>query len=179
MNDQDSQTREELTRLWRHAEPTVEAFVFASIARLDDAEDVMQQTALTIARRFKEYDASRPFVAWALWLAKTQVIDCYRRRQRDKVVFSEPFLDHLADSFAKPTVEIFERRLALQQCVERLPDKSRRILALKYVDKQDIDHIAQAVESTSGSVRVMLHRLRNLLADCVTLAMRRESHERI
>ena len=30
-----------------------------------DAEDVVQKVALTVARRFDEYDNERPFQAWA------------------------------------------------------------------------------------------------------------------
>ena len=62
------QTRERLTRLWLEAEPAVRAYVGASVRGFHDAEDVVQQVALTAARRFDEFDASRhrPFVrpAW-------------------------------------------------------------------------------------------------------------------
>ncbi|MDF1852425.1 MAG: sigma factor [Verrucomicrobiales bacterium] len=72
------EARERLARLWIEAEPAVRAFVFASISRFSDAEDVVQKVALTVARRFDEYDGERSFEAWAIWLAKSRVIDHYR-----------------------------------------------------------------------------------------------------
>ena len=74
--------RERLSRLWMHAEPAVNAYVFAAVQRFQDAEDVVQQVALAAARRFEEYDDTRPFVAWVLWLAKSKIIDHYRAQVR-------------------------------------------------------------------------------------------------
>ena len=51
--------RERLTRLWLEAESTVRAFVFSAVPEFQDAEDVVQQVALTVARRFDEYDTAR------------------------------------------------------------------------------------------------------------------------
>ena len=34
--------RERLSRLWMHAEPAVNAYVFAAVQRFQDAEDVVQ-----------------------------------------------------------------------------------------------------------------------------------------
>ena len=91
-----SDIRERLSRLWMQAEPSVNAYVFAAVQRFQDAEDVVQQVALTAARRFEEYDGSRPFVAWVLWLAKSKIIDHYRVQGRQKLLFSEALLDQTA-----------------------------------------------------------------------------------
>lgn len=62
MNDRsEADTRERLTRLWLETEPAVRAFVFASISSFSDAEDVVQKVAMTVARRFDEYDTEQPF----------------------------------------------------------------------------------------------------------------------
>ena len=90
---QAGEIRERLSRLWMQAEPAVNAYVFATVQRFQDAEDVVQQVALAAARRFDEYDGTRPFVAWVLWLAKSKIIDFYRRQGRQRIVFSETLLD--------------------------------------------------------------------------------------
>ncbi len=56
-NEQD--TRERLTRLWLEVVPSVQAYVFSVIDEYQSAEDVVQQVALTVAKRFDEYDDSR------------------------------------------------------------------------------------------------------------------------
>jgi RNA polymerase sigma-70 factor (ECF subfamily) len=161
------ETRERLTRLWLEAEPSVQAFVFAAVNGVHDAEDVVQQVALTVARRFDEYDGTRPFIAWALWLAKSRIADHYRKQGRERLVFSEALMDQLAEVLVHQQPGRTARHEALEHCLDKLPEKSRQILALRYEDGAPMERVAEAIESSAGAVRVMLFRIRNLVADCV------------
>ncbi|MDA9924330.1 sigma-70 family RNA polymerase sigma factor [Verrucomicrobiales bacterium] len=169
------EARERLARLWIEGEPAVRAFVYASVSSFTDAEDVLQKVALTVARRFDEYDPERSFEAWALWLAKSRVIDHYRVSGREKLVFSEQLMDQFADSLIARHSEQSARAVALETCVEKLPDKSRQLLELRYEDGASAEAMAEALRSTAGSVRVMLHRVRNLLAECIQTELRKEA----
>jgi len=163
----ENQKREEFTHHWLAAEASVSAYVFASISGFHDAEDVVQRIAQELARRFGEYDPSRPFVAWSLWIAKSRVIDHYRAQGRSRVVFSNELLGRLADTIAQQADGRCERREALEYCLDELPPKSRRLLDLRYVDELSAEKAAKEIGSTSGSVRVLLSRVRTALADCI------------
>jgi len=165
--EQEIQTRERLTRLWLEAEPAVRAYVGAAVREFHDAEDVVQQVALTAARRFDEFDASRPFLAWVLWLAKSRIVDHYRQQARERRLFSEGLLDRLAAALVSQQAELPARQAALERCLERLPEKSRRLLTLRYAEDASVAEVATAVQSTAGAVRVMLFRIRNLLSQCI------------
>ena len=165
--EQEIQTRERLTRLWLEAEPAVRAYVGAAVREFHDAEDVVQQVALTVARRFDEFDASRPFLAWVLWLAKSRIVDHYRQQARERRLFSEGLLDRLAAALVSQQAELPARQAALERCLERLPEKSRRLLTLRYAEDASVAEVATAVQSTAGAVRVMLFRIRNLLSQCI------------
>lgn len=174
-HEQEIDARERLTRLWREAEPSVQAYVFATVRSVHDAEDVVQQVAMTVARRFDEYDRSRPFVAWALWFAKSRVIDHYRRQERERLIFSESLLERLAEALIQQQPQRCTRQEALERCIEKLPEKSRQLLERRYADDASMASVAEAVQSTVASVRVMLYRIRNLLAECVQLELSRET----
>ncbi len=162
-----NQKLEEFAGAWLTVEPSVSAYVFASVRGFHDAEDVIQQVAQTLARRFDEYDASRPFVGWALWIAKSRVIDFYRKQGRNQVIFSDALLKRLADTMAAQAEGSSRRREALEACLGELPEKSRRLLDLRYVDELSAAEVAQAIGSTGGTVRVVLSRIRSVLADCI------------
>lgn len=169
------EARERLTRLWIGAEPVVRAFVFASIQCFADAEDVVQKVALNVARRFEEYDGKRPFEAWALWLAKSRVIDHYRVKGREKVLFSEPLLEGLAQSLVARQPHQSARAAAMEGCIDKLPAKSKKLLELRYEEGASAGEIAEVMKSSAASVRVLLHRVRNLLADCINLELQKEA----
>jgi RNA polymerase sigma-70 factor (ECF subfamily) len=163
----ENQKRVEFTHHWLDAEPSVSAYVFASISGFHDAEDVVQRIAQELARRFDEYDSNRPFVGWALWVAKSRVIDFYRAQNRRQVVFSDELLVRLADTIANNAGGRNHRREALEACLDELPPRSRRLLDLRYVDELSAEEMARETESTSGSVRVLLSRVRTVLASCI------------
>lgn len=163
----ENQKREEFTHHWLEVEPSVSAYVFASISGFHDAEDVVQRIAQELARRFDEYDSSRPFAGWALWIAKSRVIDFYRAQDRKRVIFSDELLERLADTIAKQADGRSDRREALEACLDELPPKSRRLLDLRYGEELSAAEIAQKTGSTSGSVRVLLSRVRTVLASCI------------
>ena len=167
--------REQLARLWLEAERAVQAYVFAAVRGFQDAENVVQEVALTVARRFDEYDSSRPFVAWALWLAKSRIADYYRKQGREKVVFSETLLDQMADALVQRQSVFSARQLALEGCLEKLPAKSRRLLELRYEKAASMEQVAEAIETTAGAARVMLFRIRNLLEDCIQSTLAKEA----
>ncbi len=173
--DQQAADRETLARLWLDAEPAVQAFVFAAVRGFQDAEDVVQQVALTVARRFDEYDPARPFVGWALWLAKSRIVDHYRSRGRGRVVFSDALLDRLADVLAARQASVSLHAAALEKCLDKLPARSRRLVDMRYAEDSSMDAIAAATDSTAGAVRVMLHRIRSILADCISAEVAREA----
>lgn len=159
--------RAEFAQCWLEAEPSVSAYVFASVTGFHDAEDVVQRIAQELARRFDEYDSSRPFVGWALWIAKSRVIDFYRAQDRTRVVFSDELLGQLADTIAKQADGRSHRREALEACLDELPPRSRRLLDLRYVDELSAAEMARETGSTSGSVRVLLSRVRTVLTSCI------------
>jgi RNA polymerase sigma-70 factor (ECF subfamily) len=163
----ENQKREKFTHYWLEAEPSLSAYVFASISSFHDAEDVVQRIAGELARRFEEYDADKPFVGWALWIAKSRVIDFYRTQDRARIVFSDELLGRLADTIAAQADGRSGRREALEACLDELPPKSRRLLDLRYVEELSAEETALEIGSTSGSVRVLLSRVRTVLASCI------------
>jgi RNA polymerase sigma-70 factor (ECF subfamily) len=159
--------RQEFTQHWLAVEPSVSAYVFAAISGFHDAEDVVQQVAQDVARRFDQYDSERPFLGWALWIAKSRVIDFYRKRKRDHLVFSDGLLQRLGEVISEQAAERCDQREALEHCLDGLPERSRHLLDLRYVDDLYAVDIAQKVDLTVGSVRVLLTRIRKTLSDCV------------
>lgn len=171
--------RVQFARLWGQAETSVAAFVFSLVPSFHDAEDLVQQIAEEVAERFDEYDPSRPFEAWVIWLAKKRVIDHFRKLRRDRLVFDDALIERVAEIHTQRSqrggpATGADHAEALEHCLDQLPDKSRRLLDQRYVDNLTPTQIAESAGSTSGSIRVQLHRLRDLLAECIRRRVARE-----
>lgn len=165
MLDHDEQ--EQFTRFWTEAQPSVAGYVRAVVRDPDVAKDVVQGTALILLRKFRDWDSSRPFLPWALGVAKFEILAHRRDAGRSRLVFDDALLDAVTEMWGKVAGEISAEQAALHDCLEKLPARSREIVRLRYFNDLEMAEVGKHLESTSGAMRIALMRIRERLQDCV------------
>jgi RNA polymerase sigma-70 factor (ECF subfamily) len=137
------------------------------------ADDAAQEAFLRAYRSFDRYDASQPFVAWIMSIARNYCVDALRRRSTERTLFGteseeaaaaeSPEADGLSAALTA------ERAVGVNAAVAKLPERYRVPLALAYYADADYDEIATALGITRTHVGVLLCRakqqLRQLLAE--------------
>ena len=83
----------------------------------------------------------------------------------------ESAVDRVADAFEALQPEVEEMKEALAECIRRVPDEERRMLAMQYEEDLKPAVIARKIGKTANHVAVMLHRLRLGLRQCVERKM--------
>jgi RNA polymerase sigma-70 factor (ECF subfamily) len=157
-----------LSRLWTEAQPVVAAMVAGSVVDFQHGEDLVAQVAETVVLKFDEYDRTRPFIPWALGIARNLVLRHYERRAGDRLVFfEEGALAAMAAAHEEIAGESTERLAAIRRCLTEIRGKTRRVMEMRYIDGLKPAAIGQALEMTSNAVWVMLHRGREAVARCV------------
>ncbi|MFI4875383.1 MAG: sigma-70 family RNA polymerase sigma factor [Blastopirellula sp. JB062] len=162
-----AQSRELLARSWVKAQPSVLAFVIASAPQFSDAEDLLQEVAAEVALRFDEYDPARPFLPWALWVAKIKIADYYRGKKREKLLFVGEAIDALAEACSRAQALMSDEQHALGECLAETTGRSRELLAMRYARDLKPRQIAEELGMSAAAVRVTLSRVRTALSDCV------------
>jgi RNA polymerase sigma-70 factor (ECF subfamily) len=157
----------QFTVLWTAAQPTVMAFIRSVVGSAADAEDTLQEVAYAIASRFDEYDAARPFAAWAIGIAKYKLMEWRRSVSHDRVLFQSHTIEQIADGYAQVSAEAGGATRALDHCMSKLGAKPKRVLELRYVQQMKPSAIARELGTTSNTISVLLHRTRETLRDCV------------
>lgn len=166
-------SRELLARNWVKAQPALTAFLMASMPQFSDAEDLLQEVAAEVALRFDDYDPLRPFLPWAIWVAKLKIADFYRARERGKVVLLGESLEALADACIRVQDSLAEERFALERCVAGLTERSRQMLQMRYFEDLKPQEISARLGLGTASVRVTLSRIRSALTECVQKSLTR------
>jgi hypothetical protein len=92
--------QEQFLRLWADTQPSVTAFIHSVVRDSAAAKDLVQETALLLFRRFADYDGERPFLAWALGVAKLQVLGFQRDEARSLVTFDSELFDKFTEAWA-------------------------------------------------------------------------------
>ncbi|MDC0258793.1 sigma-70 family RNA polymerase sigma factor [Verrucomicrobiales bacterium] len=150
-----------------HYEPDLRRFVRSLLPTATDADDVLQQTAIVIWRKFDQYDPETNFMKWACVIARFESLAYRRKMARDRLVFREDVLELMADEGVE---EIDSRRAeheALETCLAAMPEKQRKFVMLAYTPSIKIKELAEEAGSSSAAFYMRLKRFRHQLMKCV------------
>jgi RNA polymerase sigma factor (sigma-70 family) len=139
---------------------------------LDDvhaAQDAVQATFMTLARKAATLDAQRPLASWLYTIAFHLALRCravtVRRRRRELAAAANR--PTVGDSCCAAELEQHEAHQALREELQRLPEMYRVPLQMCYFDGRTHAEVARAVGLPRGSIAkrigAALERLRERL----------------
>ena len=164
------------TELFRQHYRELYAYIFALVRDFSDAEDLLQETSVTLWEEFDEFDANTSFRAWACSVAKFKVLNFVRKNVHQRTTHDTAFVEHLADAATElPKVGDAGRREALQHCVEKLSDTQQRLLWEYYGSKKTVPQIAEQQQRTDNSIYGALAYMRRTLMECIDRYLSKEA----
>jgi len=149
------------------AQASLWAYVFSLLPDHVAAQDVLQETNLTLWRKAAEFQPGTSFLSWATQVAYFHVLSHRRRSRRDRLVFDEQVLAYLAERQADRATEPGNRLVALRGCLEKLPQPSRKLLEERYAPGGSVKDLAEAGGRSVAAVSQLLYRIREKLLDCM------------
>lgn len=168
--------QERFLKLWAESQPAVVQYIHATVRDVTAAKDLAQETALVLFRRFAEYDGRRPFLAWALGVARFMVRGFHRDAARSRVWFDTELLDDFTERWAEAATVAPDRSAELEDCIERLPEGPRQLVQLRYFDQLTSMEIATRIGTSGAAVRMALQRIRDQLRNCIEQRLRFARH---
>jgi len=153
-------------RHWTLAHPTVSAFVSSIVRDFTARDDVLQEIAVAAIESFDRYATDRPFVPWAMGIARNQIRLYLRREKRNRLLFDDNVVEQLAVAF-EATTEQSTSLGFLRDCLGALEGRAKQICELRYVENHKPAAIAERVKMTANSVAKSLQRIRDQLRECI------------
>ncbi|MEN1680545.1 MAG: sigma-70 family RNA polymerase sigma factor [Planctomycetota bacterium] len=138
------------------------------------AEDLLQETAVTVFTKFSDFKPGTDFAAWACQVAYWKVMNHRRSVARSKTFLSDELLERLAERTVEIGPTLDARRKALDACLQRLDDRDRAFLMARYQPDGSVALAAQQAGRTTAATYKALTRLRQALRDCVSLQLAAE-----
>lgn len=130
-------------------------------------DDIVQETFVTVSQKAGGFTLGTDFRAWLWSVARLKTHEVLRAVKRQRVLE-----DDVIDLFyASPDAidwEAHERRLRhVEECVEALAPKARRLVELRYQQAMLPPDISRAMGWTVNAVNVALSRARRAIRACV------------
>ena len=137
------------------------------------AEDLTQESFVRAFQRLASFEQGRSFSSWLFKIAHNRTIDHLRRKQRPTVPLeatnasgeeSWEVLEAPDHQSPQRLAESSELGLAIDRALAGLRPNYRQILMLRFQAGLSYQEIAEAMEVSLASVKVLLHRARKQLA---------------
>ena len=167
MSSHGSDRTEEFVKLLTQHQPEVFHFILSLLPQRADADDVLQDTNLLLWKKFDTYQSGTNFRAWAMQIASFRVKKFIEQRQQSKLQFGEAFVDQVAAMAVGELENLSRRQVALEQCLQELPAKDRKLIELRYLATGSLAAVAKATSRSTQAVYKGLQRARDALYLCV------------
>ena len=154
-------------RLLTRNERRVYAFILSLVPNWADADEILQETNVRLWNEFPKFDPDSDFLAWACTVAKFQVLTHRKRLARQKVQFTDAFLDVVAEEMTREADETAARYQALQGCIDALSETNREMLKAYYRHGAAGAQVAAAFGRSLDALYKSLSRIRRTLHACV------------
>jgi RNA polymerase sigma-70 factor (ECF subfamily) len=156
--------------LFLESQHDIRAFVAAGIHAWDQVDDLMQELASVLWRKFDSYDATYAFGAWSRGIARNLLLRRYAQARRDQRLLSEEALAAVEAAFSAveedADLDLDAERKALHFCLDALGERARELLHLRYDGDLGLEAIAESTGSSYAAVKKALTRTRKQLVDC-------------
>ncbi|WP_456271647.1 sigma-70 family RNA polymerase sigma factor [Bacillus sp. AK031] len=125
-----------------------------------DAVEAIQETTFRAYKGLKKLKKTNYFSTWLIRILLNYCHDELKKKKR--FVYDERLLNSTEGSFEKSALEV-------EEAINRLDEKYKRVIVLKYLQGMKISEIADVLDHPEGTIKTWLHKglidLRNHLGE--------------
>ena len=159
----------------RYYQDRVYALAYRLTYEKELARDIAQDVFLRLYEKLDRWDPTRPFEPWFMSLATNYTLNARQKARLRKTLSLDAPLGSGGDKRPEPedtggarvddAVSDAEARGHVRDAIRSLPDKYAGVVVLHYLEGLGVNAIAERMGMPAGTVKIRLHRARNLLRE--------------
>jgi RNA polymerase sigma-70 factor, ECF subfamily len=164
--------RENFARIFAQNDHWLYAYLMTLLGNPADAEEVFQEVCVVLWREYLNFDLTSDFKKWVSVIARHKVMRFRTLKHRHAHQLSDEIIALIAEEAVEQSSLYEERRLALHECLEKLPKSDRGLVTACYGDpNRSFRHAAEQLGMSYNTVYKALQRARKALRECVDRKM--------
>ncbi len=168
--------RNTMTRLLLTMRGKVIGYISSIVGDPHLAEDVFQDVTIICLEKASTLDGDDAVTPWVFKTARFQALNAFRKRKRGAQPFDDAVLDLLDGEWMAGTEDPVDsdRVAALRACLGKLPERSRRLMELRYAENYSGRRLADMMKKPVNTVYVTMSRIYKGLAKCIEGTLARQ-----
>ncbi len=163
-----------LRTLYERTSPRLFGLAMRVLRQRDTAEDVLQESFLTVWRVAVDYRASlSPPLAWLGLIVRSRALDALRKRASARTGVTQEYDDAMEQgtegegTSPMDAADASQQARALHQCLLRLEQRQREVVSLAYLRDLSHSELAQQLAIPLGTVKTWIRRGLEQLRACM------------
>jgi len=143
---------------------------FKYVGNRYDAEDLVQETLYTAYNKFDQLRDSRKYKSWMFTILRNHFLKWQRKKAPVQADAFENGIDYLSQlesvSLQRDVASVYERKVedeAIQLILDKLPERYKAVLILRYLEDSSYQEIAEMLEVPIGTVMSRLSRAKQIM----------------
>ena len=161
-------------KLYMSVQRRLFGFVLSLVPNSSDADDIVQETVSIMWSKFDEFEPGTNFAAWALCIARYQVLTYRKRKKTKQRRFSEQAIEAIQDISDSNGVQGEEYLDTLHRCLKKLKDNERKILYFRYEVGATLRTVAERTSLNINTLYSTLSRIHTALLNCIRRSIAQE-----
>ena len=167
---------ERFVRLFVEGQREILRYILSLVPDVEDAQDILQETAVDLWRKFDRYDPAFAFAPWACGFAFRRVLKHREQQARRVKSLSIESLNLIAAERSEKDGLLEDRRRALERCLQKLRDDDRLVVEHRYSRQMSVAQIAGTTGRNTSALYKALERIRRQLLECVNRRLQMGCH---
>lgn len=176
MNQPNDTKTTRFLKLFVDSQKTVYAYIFAMVYNADIADDVMQETVALMWERFDTYQAGTSFGAWGVTIARYKLLEHFRKNKREYASIDGDLFEKISQRAQQRLERIDERTQALRNCIQKLSERDRQLLEIRYEKEMKVKEIARVINRPINGLYQAMSRIHHTLLHCIEATLKQWEH---
>jgi RNA polymerase sigma-70 factor (ECF subfamily) len=166
---------DEFVQMFTKSQRRLFLFILSQVGNPVDAEEILQETNIVVWKKCNQFQLGTNFQAWVSRIATYEVLKQRDRKRRDRLYFSDEFVQQIAQDALIDTAQSDARRQALTSCLGKLRSKDRELIQRRYTPGENGKSVAEFLQRPVNSVYQSLGRIRRTLLECINRRLAAET----
>lgn len=159
-------------KLMRKYHDAIYMLIYRMVREKAEVEDLTQEAFIKAFSSLRSFNDEYAFSTWLYKIATNNSIDYIRKKKLQSFSIDKPldseddqYTYEVPDTTYQPDRSLIERQKTklLDEAINALPEKYRRVIILRHKEERDYREIAQILHLPLGTVKAHLFRARELL----------------
>jgi len=154
----------------------IHAYILALVPDWNDADDILQDTAEIMWRKYGNNVKIDNFAALGMSVARNLIFSHFRNKKKHECLLQDDILENIAEYAQELSSYADDRVNVLRGCLAKLNGKDKELIRLRYEEGLNVKSVAQVSNRSVDGLYKSLGRIHDAIMRCVRSGLARENY---